>query len=324
MRKALTILMLTVGLAGLRAQDIHFSQVDADPLLLNPAYAGFFDGAGRFGLIYRNQWASISAPFQTAGVTGEAALWRSQNRRSGVSLGATFFSDHAGTLNYGTTSGHLSVAYFTSVSRYGNSFLSIGLDGGYAQSGFDPSEATLDDPSETFSRQRVGYPLLCMGVAWYFQPTGDLHTKVGFSVRNLNRPNISYSALEDTRLSRRYSLFARAEWRGWQSLSLMPIVLAQAQGQYRELLYGVDLKWYLAEEAQRQISLRTGLALRHGDALIANLMIEYNALVFTFCYDANISDLVAASGGVGALEVGMVYRIAKPSRKSMKIRCPAY
>jgi hypothetical protein len=66
------------------------------------------------------------------------------------------------------------------------------------------------------------------------------------------------------------------------------------------------------------------MALRHGEALIANRMIEYNARVFTCCYDANISDLVAASGGVGALEVGMVYRIAKPSRKSMKIKCPAY
>lgn len=313
-----------MGLMGLRGQDIHFSQVDADPMLLNPAYAGFFDGMGRFGMIYRNQWATISAPFQTAGVTGELAIWRSNNHRSGISAGGTFFSDHAGTLSYGTTSGHLSLAYFTSISRYGNNILSLGVDGGFAQSGFNPNHANMEDPSETFDMHKVSYPLLCLGLAWYYQPSGDLHTKVGFSVRNINRPNISYSGLLDTYLEPRYSLFARMEWRNWESLSLMPIVLFQAQGQYRELLYGADLKWYLAEGGQHQMSLRTGLAFRHGDALIANLIIEYNALVFTFCYDANISDLIAASGSVGAFEVGMVYRLSKSNRKTMKIKCPTY
>lgn len=324
MKKLIAIVLLTVGLTGLRGQDIHFSQVDADPMLLNPAYAGFFDGMGRFGMIYRNQWATISAPFQTAGVTGELSVWRSNSHRSGVSVGGTFFSDHAGTLNYGTTSGHLSVAYFTSISKYGNNFLSVGVDGGFAQSGFNPNLANMEDPSETFDVQKVNYPLLCLGLAWYYQPTGDIHTKVGFSVRNLNRPNISYTGQLNTYLEPRYSLFARAEWRNWESLSLMPIVLFQAQGEYRELLYGADVKWYLAEGGQNQMSLRTGLALRHGDALIANLMVEYNAFVFTFCYDANISDLVAASGGVGALEVGMVYRLSKGKRKTMRIKCPTY
>lgn len=324
MKRLIAIIALLGGLIGLRGQDIHFSQVDADPMLLNPAYAGFFDGLGRFGMIYRNQWATISAPFQTTGVTGEISIWRSNNHRSGVSIGGTFFSDHAGTLHYGTTSGHLSAAFFTSISKYGNNFLSVGVDGGYAQSGFNPNEANMEDPTEIFDVQKVSYPLLCLGLAWYYQPTGDLHTKVGFSVRNLNRPNISYSGLGNTFLMPRYSLFARLEWRNWESLSLMPIVLFQAQGEYRELLYGADLKWYLAEGGQSQMSLRAGLAMRQGDALIANLMIEYNAWVFTFCYDANISDLIAASGGVGALEVGMVYRLSKGNRKTMKIKCPTY
>ena len=132
--------------------------------------------------------------------------------------------DHAGTLHYGTTSGHLSAAFFTSISKYGNNFLSVGVDGGYARSGFNPNEANMEDPTEIFDVQKVSYPLLCLGLAWYYQPTGDLHTKVGFSVRNLNRPNISYSGLGNTFLMSRYSLFARLEWRNWESLSLMPIV----------------------------------------------------------------------------------------------------
>lgn len=316
--------MLTTGLMRLWGQDIHFSQVDTDPMLLNPAYAGFFDGRGRVGIVYRNQWATISAPFQTFGVTGELAVWRSSNRHRGISVGGSFFNDHAGTLRYGTTSAHLSLAYFSAIGKYGNNYLSIGIDGGLAQNGFDPTNASMEDPSETFGTHHGRYPLLGMGAAWYYQPSSDFHTKVGLSVHNLNRPDITLSGLDAAWLERRYSLFARAEWRRWESLSLMPTVMVQTQGRHKELLYGADIKWYLEENGRHQSSLRAGMALRHGDALLANLIIEYDALVFAFCYDANISDLVAASGGVGALEVGVVYRIPNADRRKMRIKCPAY
>lgn len=304
-------------------QDIHFSQVDADPVLLNPAYAGFYQGSGRFGVVYRNQWASVSIPYQTVAVTGEAALWRG-GTRSGLSVGATVFNDDAGTLSYGTTSGHLSLAYYHSMNRAGTSVLSVGVEGGWAQSGYDPSRAEMEDGSERFDVPKVDYPLLAVGLAWYWQPMADLHAKVGFSVRNLNRPNISYLHLDETFLERRYSLFARAEYRCWRSVSLLPVVMAQTQGKHRELVYGADVKWYLEEGGAREVSVRAGVAYRHADALIANLMLEYDAFLFTFCYDANVSGLSVASGGVGAFEVGLVYRMARDRKKTKALKCPKY
>ena len=122
-----TLLLAVVG----QGQDIHFSQVDADPVLLNPAYSGFYEGVGRFGMVYRNQWASVSIPYQTLAVSGEMALWRGAGRK-GLSVGMTVFNDHAGTLHYGTTSGHLSIAYYQPLNRAGTSILSVGLEGGFA------------------------------------------------------------------------------------------------------------------------------------------------------------------------------------------------
>ena len=153
-------------------------------------------------MLYRNQWATVSIPYQTFAFSGEVALWRSRNMNSGLSAGVSLFNDHAGTLHYGTTSGHLSLAYYRAVNRAATSYLSFGVEGGYAQSGYDPSQAAPQDPSETFGTQQVGYPLLAAGVAWYWQPTGDFHTKVGFSVRNINRPNISYMQLDRVFLHR--------------------------------------------------------------------------------------------------------------------------
>lgn len=309
---------------ALQAQDIHFSQVDADPLLLNPAYAGFYQGAGRFGMVYRNQWASVSIPYQTLAVTGEVAMWRGNVLHNGVSLGVSFFGDNAGSLHYGTTSAHLSLAYYQAINRVANSVLSFGIEGGYAQSGFDPSQALVRDPGESFDAPQINYPLLALGVAWYYQPTGDFHLKVGFSARNLNRPNISYMGLDEVYLHRRYSLFARAEYRHWQHISLMPVLMLQTQGQHREIVYGADLKWYIEEGGAHESSIRAGVAMRQADAVIANLMLEYDALLFTFCYDANISGLAAASHTIGAFEVGLVYRLPQSAKKTKALKCPMY
>ena len=324
MHKPIAILLLLIALTTVRAQDIHFSQVDANPLLLNPAYAGFYDGAGRFGVIYRNQWASVSTPFQTFALTGEMALWRNTTSSRGFSVGASLFSDHAGTLHYGTTSAHLSLAYYHALNRQANNFLSVGLEGGFAQSGFDPSHAEMEDPSDQFLTLLRNYPLLSAGIAWYWQPSGDFHTKLGLSIRNINQPDISYMQLDNVRLLRRYSLFARAEYRHWQTWSLMPVLLLQLQGQHRELVYGADLKWYLVENGRHQVSLRSGLAYRHADAIIANLLIEYDAFLFNFCYDANISGLATASNTIGAFEIGMVYRMPKTSKKTKALKCQPY
>lgn len=324
MKQLAAIVCLMLALASAGAQDLHFSQVDADPLLLNPAYAGFFNGTGRFGVIYRNQWASVSIPYETFAFTGEWALHHSDTKQQGLSMGLSLFSDHAGTLNYGTTSAHLSAAYFTALDRNGSNNLSVGLDLGYAISGFDPSQAEMTDPQESFDVNQTQYPLLGLGLAWYYQPTSIFHTKVGISVRNINRPNISYLQASDIYLERRYSLFARAEYRCWQSASVLPVLMMQHQGVYNEILYGADLKWYLSESSAHEVSLRGGFSIRHRDALIANFIMEYDALIMSFCYDANISQLSAASRYIGAFEIGLVYRVPQLTKKIKALKCPQY
>ena len=86
--------------------------IDLDPLLFNPAYSGFFDGTGRFGIVYRNQWASVSKPFQTVSATAELNIMRSSRSMSGLNGGLWLTSDHAGTLEYGNTAAAAIVSYF--------------------------------------------------------------------------------------------------------------------------------------------------------------------------------------------------------------------
>jgi len=59
------ILFYACLLGSGQAQEIHFSQIGANPLIINPANAGMFYEDTRVGLTTRNQWFNIANPAKT-------------------------------------------------------------------------------------------------------------------------------------------------------------------------------------------------------------------------------------------------------------------
>ena len=310
---------------SLQAQDMHFSMLDLDPLLFNPAYSGFFDGTGRYGVVYRNQWASVSTPFQTLSATAEFGLARSTSHRNGLSGGLWLSADRAGSLGYGTTQASAIVSYFQGLGD-GNHIVSLGLEAGIGQAGFNDDDIQMADGSETFRRTRALYPALGAGAAWFWQLTDELYTKLGVSVRNINEPDITYLDLsQDSRLSRRYNIYARAEWRAWPQWSLMPVAGYQRQRAFNEIVYGCDVRYYVRETPRDYLAFSAGLIGRHADAIAVNLAVLWHEWTFAFSYDANVSKLAQASHTIGAFELGVVYLVAKPSNKSQQsLPCPIF
>ena len=307
----------------LHAQDIHFSMFDLDPILYNPAYCGFFDGEARFGLIYRNQWASVTTPFQTLGMSAEVGLLHSERLQGGLSAGLTFAADRAGTLNYGTTSAAISLAYYQAIGT-GRDLLSFSGEAAYSQSGFNSSAIVLVDATESIGRERVYYATLGAGVAWFREWTDRVFSKVGFSLHNIGEPDISYLGLSDTRLKLRWNVYSRAEWRLTQGWALCPVAAYQRQSHFEELLYGCDVKWYLDERPRHYLAFGAGLLHRYGDALSLNISVDWRSWTFAFCYDANLSRLAQASHTIGAFELGIVYLLRKDASNPHRepIPCP--
>ncbi|WP_425273468.1 type IX secretion system membrane protein PorP/SprF [Pseudomonas morbosilactucae] len=67
MRKILVIILFCSPQL-LLSQDFSFSQFYEMPMLRNPALSGIFNGDIRVSSVYRNQWGSISVPFQTRAI----------------------------------------------------------------------------------------------------------------------------------------------------------------------------------------------------------------------------------------------------------------
>ena len=62
--KILTLLFSLVATSEAKAQDPAFTQFYANPIYLNPAFAGSH-GCPRVNMNHRNQWPSISGAFVT-------------------------------------------------------------------------------------------------------------------------------------------------------------------------------------------------------------------------------------------------------------------
>ena len=298
--------------------------LDLDPLLFNPAYSGFFDGTARFGIIYRNQWASVSTPFQTVSATAEVSLHRSPRRLSGLSGGLWLTADHAGTLGYGTTSASAIVSYYKGLGD-GSNIVSLALEAGVGQVGFSTEDIEMADGTEDFSRTRAVCPTVGAGVALFSQLSDAFYTKLGISVRNINEPDIGHLGMsDDARLSRHFNIYGRAEWRVSEQWGLLPVVGWQRQRDFSELVYGCDVRWYVRERPHDNLAFGAGVVGRHGDAAAINLAMLWKDWTFGFSYDANLSRLAAASHTLGAFEVGVVYMLSKPDKRRQSLPCPIF
>lgn len=305
------------------AQDIHFSQIDINPVIYNPAYTGFFDGGTRFGVVYRNQWASVSRAFQTVAATAECALLRRRYYRDGLSIGLMLYNDRAGSLQYGSTAGNISLSYFKAIGNKGNNFISLAIQGGGGQSGFNTAEIDLEDPTDLIEKTSTNFVTVAAGAAWFYQPNDDLYFKIALAGHNLNQPNISYSTMTDAFIERRVSGYFRAEYRAWSNIALLPLAASMLQKNYHETMVGCDAKWYVSESTGNNLSFSGGLHYRWRDALLIELTAEWNAFLFALTYDANISKLTPASRSIGSFEIGIVYRTHTDKRVKRKaLPCP--
>lgn len=316
-------LLLWVLAAGRSvAQDIHFSQADYIQVLTNPAYSGFFDGQGRFGIIYRNQWATVHDPFQTIAATVEVPVYQNKYHRYGLALGGYVYADKAGSLSYGTISGDLIFSFYKALNTRNDNIFSLAVMGGFNHAGFDPSNALMEDPSEQFEREHINYPTVGAGAAFYSQLNNDLTMKIGIAAYNLNRPKLTYFVEDNTRLEMRFNAYLRFEWRFAPQWSLMPLAMAQIQKKNTEVLFGTDAKYFIDESYSRNLALQFGAAYRWADALVFDIALHYNALSFFFLYDANLSKLAPASKSVGAFEIGLIYHLNHKKAKRKALPCP--
>lgn len=309
--------ILTLNSIETKAQDPEFTQFYANPLYLNPAFAGTAR-CPRLVMNYRNQWPALTGTF----VTTSASYDQHVETISG-GLGLLVTNDRAGkgTLTTTTISGIYS--YQQAISRKFS--LKAGFQATYFQKSLDWSKLTFGDmidPRKGFIYETQDIPrggtvsnvdfsagLLGFSEIYY----------VGVAVHHLTEPNESL-IVGNSPLPMKFTGHAGAvipidKRRRYSESNISPNILYRRQGEFQQLNIGLYVN---------KGPLVGGIWYRFNDSFIALIGIQTDVIRFGYSYDVTVSELTPATAG--SHEVSMTIQFdCRPKRKKFRsISCPSF
>jgi type IX secretion system PorP/SprF family membrane protein len=323
------------------AQDIHFSQFSETPLLRNPALAGIFNGDVRVQAVFRNQWSSVTVPFQTSSLNGEYKLPVGHSDDF-LTIGGAILYDKAGTISLTSTSVLPVLNYHKSLSDERNMYLSAGFSAGLVQRKFDLSKMTTNNQyngtdydatlatGETLSNSNNTYFDGSAGLSFNSQVGDNAENNfyLGIAYHHFNpQAKMSFYSNSSTPLNPKwvYSAGLRTALDNYTYLTFYGDY--SAQGPYSEIIGGMLYSKKLDEYPDDPHYVISGGAfLRWDDAVIPVVKLETAPLTFALSYDVNISALKASSQSRGGFELSVSYQnfINRDNSSRDAVRCPKF
>tara|TARA_B110000285_G_scaffold87091_1_gene99780 strand:+ start:5382 stop:6377 length:996 start_codon:yes stop_codon:yes gene_type:complete len=304
---------------GAYGQDPQFTQFYANPLYLNPAFAGSH-GCPRFAMNYRNQWPSLSGNY----VTYSASYDQYFSNISG-GIGVIAMHDQQGQGTIYTSMIGLIYSYHLKVNRKFS--ILFGARAAMFNKFLDWDKLTFGDmidPRKGFIYETGDVPRA--GSKYFFDASAGF---VGYSknfffggaVHHLNKPN--ESMIEGTsKLPMRFTGHMGAEIKlGKQSqynniTSIMPNIIYQYQNGFQELSLGTYVKYGV---------FTFGAWYRNRDAFILTIGLNTGKFKLGYSYDVTVSKLNnGVSGGSHEVSLGLNLNCKKKPQSFRTISCPSF
>ncbi|MBK8497489.1 MAG: PorP/SprF family type IX secretion system membrane protein [Flavobacteriales bacterium] len=293
------------------AQDIHFSQFFNVPSALNPGFIGQFDGDYRTNGVYRQQWRSVTVPYRTLGIGGDA---RDFAGKKGLGAGAWLYNDRAGDSRLNQFHLDLGASWTEALGTAGKHSITLGARLGFTSLTLDQGGMSFDsqyngfyyDPNlndgENFQRDGHVHADLHAGAAYRYKPEARKELSIGFGLFNITKPGIGFLGEPDVPLDMRTDLSVQLALPIADRWDLLPMLHHMAQGKFRELDAGANARYILLDRYGLKRAVLIGLHMRARDAGYLFAGLQRDAWTFGLSYDINTSDLVPASRNRGAIE----------------------
>ena len=297
------------------AQDPHFTQFYANPIYLNPAFAGSHR-CPRIVFNYRNQWPNISGTFVSTSFSFDSRV----NPISG-GLGFHFLNDRAGQGTMGITRFSGMYAYQLAITRQFS--MAFGFEATYGQKKLDWSKLNFGDmidpkygfiytTNEAKNKQVVSYPDFSAGVLGFSK-----RFYAGFAVFHLTQPEEGF-IYQGSPLPMKYTGHVGAviplDGRYGQS-SISPNIIYQQQQDFRELNLGL----YVAKGP-----IVGGLWYRNADAVIALVGFQQNMIRMGYSYDITVSKLGIVTAGSHEISIQLLFKCRGHRPKFRTVSCPSF
>lgn len=323
MKKFKYLVTILIGLAASQdvvAQDPTFSQFYANPIYLNPAFAGT-NRCARFGLNYRNEWPQLSANYVTYSASYDQYF---KGISGGIGVLATHDQQGQGTIK----TSMLGLVYSYHLKLSNKASLLFGVRAAWYQKFLDWDNlrfGDMIDPRRGFI-YKTG-DVQRGGSRGFFDASAGMlfFTKnffAGVSAHHLNMPDESMILGTGSKLPMRFTGHVGAEIKlGGNSkyvngTSIMPNVIVQYQQGFMEVNIGTYVKYNI---------FTAGAWFRNKDAFILSLGINTGTFKIGYSYDVTVSRLNnGASGGSHEVSLGYNVNCKKKSPSWRTISCPSF
>ncbi len=322
------VLMISWGVV--QAQDPEFSQYYANPLYLNPAYAGSAE-CGRLGLNYRNQYPSLSKAYLTYNVSYDQNM---PGINSG--FGLLVMSDAQGDGGLVRTSAAIFYSYDLKVSSLIN--VRFGAKGAYYQERLnwnkfifaDQIDASTGDIGEYSSEQKpdnlnISVADFAAGIVMNYS---DIFF-VGIAADHITQPNLSFYDNNTSKLPMKITVNAGATINATDGgfgnaydddIIIQPNVLYMQQEYFHQLSVGLYVSKY---------PFVLGSWFRHNfqnpDAIVALVGITYDNLRIGYSYDFTVSQVGGDAGGAHEISFAWDFCLYKDRRRHIRaIKSPSF
>jgi type IX secretion system PorP/SprF family membrane protein len=315
----LTIMALTAGISfDAKAQDPQFTQFYANPLYLNPAFAGSAN-CPRICLNFRDEWPNIPGTY----VTYSGSYDQHVDALSG-GIGLLVTQDQAGQATLTTSNVSAIYAFQLPINR--NFTISAGFQATYHQKSVDWSKLTFGDmidPTRGFVyntgevpvRTSIGVPDFSAGMLGYSK-----NVFMGFSVDHLTQPDESF-VTGASPLPMKITVHAGAmipvNGHSVQDdqVTISPNVIFQKQQDFQQL----ELGFYAMKGP-----IVGGIWYRNQDAIILLIGFQKKTIKMGYSYDVTISKLTEQTAGSHELSLIFQFSCHPHHRTFRTISCPSF
>lgn len=313
------VILIVMGVSNKAvAQDPQFTQFYANPLYLNPAFAGSAT-CPRICLNFRDEWPAIPGTF----VTYNGSYDQHVDALSG-GIGILANTDQAGQATLTTTNISAIYAFQLNVTR--TFTISAGFQATYHQKSVDWSKLTFGDmidptrgfvynTGEQYVRTSVGVPDFSAGILGYSK-----NVFFGFAVNHLTQPDESF-VTGASPLPMKFTGHAGAmiPLAGHSiqddQVTISPNVIYQKQQDFQLL----DLGFYVIKGP-----IVGGLWYRNQDAIILLIGFQKKFIRMGYSYDVTVSKLTEATAG--SHELSLIFQFScRPHHRTFRtISCPSF
>ncbi len=335
LNRYITFFCLLLGTNHFYGQDIHFSQYSGSLLNISPGYTGMFNGDYRLSAIYRSQWQSVPVSYSTFNMNGELRVKPKKLNKDMLGFGLMFNNDKAGDTYYGSNQIYLNGTYIYLAKPDSSLIITLGLNMGYCQVGFDYTKMTFNNQFDGFKFNNSS----SSGEKFYWTSSKFVDVNFGSAIQyifnkknkliyglglhHVNTPKISFQGNDLSQLNFKFTnclSFSRP-------LTIKTDLIAEAlitlQGNNYEVIPHASIKYHMLGNYNK--SILGGFCWRARDAVIVRFGYHYKTMQSGISYDINTSDFNVATNRRGSLEIFINYIFSSKTNFTPKKRtCPVF